>query len=96
MDVRDATRTAKEYLVDLFHGEEIMNVGLEEVVFDETSNCWGITIGFSRPWDRNAPPTALAVAIGDRRLPRSYKVIRVSDDDGRVVSLTDRVLPAGE
>ena len=34
MDVRDATRTAKEYLVDLFDGEEIMHVGLEEVVFD--------------------------------------------------------------
>ena len=50
MDVRDATRTAKEYLVDLFDGEEIMHVGLEEVVFDETSNRWGITIGFSRPW----------------------------------------------
>ena len=88
------TRTAKEYLVDLFDGEEIMHVGLEEVVFDETSNCWGITIGFSRPWDRNTRPTALIAAIGDRRLPRSYKVIRVVDDDGRVVSLTDRVLPA--
>ena len=93
MDVRDATRKAKEYLVDLFDGEEIKHVGLEEVVFDETANCWGITIGFSRPWDRNAPPTALAAAIGDRRLPRTYKVIRVKADDGSVVSLTDRVLP---
>ncbi len=93
MDVRDATRKAKEYLVDLFDGEEIKHVGLEEVVFDETANCWGITIGFSRPWDRNAHPTALAVAFGDRRLARSYKVIRVNADDGRVVSLTDRVLP---
>ena len=96
MDVRDATRTAKEYLVDLFDGEEIMHVGLEEVVFDETSNCWGITIGFSRPWERSAAPTALAAALGDRRPARSYKVIRVNDDDGRVESLTDRVLPASE
>ncbi len=91
MDVREAARTAKEYVVDLFAGEEITDVGLEEVVFDDISNYWKITIGFSRPWDRKK---ALPAALADARLARSYKVIRIDDDDGHVVSLTDRVLPA--
>ena len=91
MDVRQAARTAKEYIVDLFADEQITNVGLEEVVFEDMSNNWKITIGFSRPWDRK---NALAVALADPRSARSYKVIRIDDDDGRVVSLTDRVLPA--
>lgn len=94
MDVREAARTAKEYLIDLFDGEDIKNVGLEEVVFDEASDSWRITIGFSRPWERNAVATPLAVTLGDRRPPRSYKVVSVNDEDGSVVSLTDRVLPA--
>ena len=52
MDVKEAVRTAKEYLSDLYEGEQIMNVGLEEVVFEDRLNSWRVTIGFSRPWDR--------------------------------------------
>ena len=46
MDVKEAVKTAKEYLTDLYQGEEITNVGLEEVVFEDRSNSWKITIGF--------------------------------------------------
>ena len=52
MEVKDAVRLAKEYVADLFEAEQITNVGLEEVVFDEPSDCWNVTIGFSRPWGR--------------------------------------------
>ena len=91
MEVKEVARTAKEYLVDLFDGEEVMDFGLEEVVFDEISNSWLKTMAFSRPWDRNP---SLAATLGDRRPPRSYKVVSINDDDGRVVSFKDRVLPA--
>ena len=91
MDVRQAARTAKEYIIDLFDDEQVTNVGLEEVVFDDMSNNWKITIGFSRPWDQKNP---LVIAVADPRSARSYKVIRIDDNDGHVVSLTDRVLPA--
>ena len=52
MDVKEAVRTAKDYLTDLFVDEEVVNIGLEEVVFDDATNRWSITIGFSRPWDQ--------------------------------------------
>ena len=56
MDVKEAVRRAKNYLDDLYQAEEIANVGLEEVVFEDMSNTWKVTIGFSRPWDyRKAP-----------------------------------------
>ncbi len=90
MEVKEAARRAKEYLVDLFSSEQIVNVGLEEVEFDGIS--WKITIGFSRPWDHN---NSLVAALGDRRpAARSYKVISIDDRDGRVESLTDRFLNA--
>ena len=89
MDVKEAVRTAKEYLGELFADEQIMNVGLEEVKFEDPSHHWNITIGFSRPWDQK---NVLATALGEGRPSRSFKVLRINDATGRVESLTDRVL----
>lgn len=86
MDVKEAVRIAKEYLDDLYDGENIADIGLEEAVFNNELDNWDITIGFSRPWDtRNSVVTAL-------RLRRSYKVISIDDATGQVKSLTDRIL----
>ena len=93
MDVKEAVHTAKGYVVDLFEDERIMNVGLEEVVFEEVSAIWKITIGFSRPWDLKGPVVA---ALVDARHARSYKVLTLNDASGEVESLTDRVLKASE
>ena len=89
MDVKDAVKTAKEYLADLYEGEQITDVGLEEVVFEDLSNHWKITIGFSRPWDQKS---TLRVTLGDGLPARSYKVLSINDDSGKVESLTDRIL----
>lgn len=89
MDVKEAVRTAKDYLAELFEGEQIMNVGLEEIEFHEAGNKWVITIGFSRPWDLK---NVLTAALGDGRPARSYKVLHINDVSGTVESLTDRVL----
>ncbi|MCY4593979.1 MAG: hypothetical protein OXC19_04185 [Bryobacterales bacterium] len=87
MDVREAVKTAKQYLSDLFSDEELFNVGLEEVDFDGVA--WRITLGFSRSWDRKGP---LIVAIAESRAERSYKVLRIIDETGTVESLKDRIL----
>ena len=89
MDVKEAVQTAKEYLADLFEAEQITNVGLEEIVFDDTSNSWKITIGFSRPWDHK---NNLVGTLGDGLPERSYKVVSINGDSGKVESLVDRVL----
>lgn len=88
MDVKEAVRTAKEYLLVVYDGENVTDVGLEEAVFNNDLDTWDITIGFSRPWDtRNNVVTAL-------RLRRSYKVVSIDDTTGQVKSLTDRILNA--
>lgn len=92
MDVKDVTRTAREYITDLFADEQITNLGLEEVVYDVDSEQWSITFGFARPWDRQGD---MGVRMG-LKTPRAYKVIRVDDNNGRVVALTDRILPDGK
>jgi hypothetical protein len=90
MDVKEAARLAREYVTELFIDEEIMNIGLEEVVFDRCSNTWKITIGFARPWDGIGGRNPITRDSGPR--PRSYKVVCISDEDGRLESLKDRIL----
>ena len=50
-DVKEAVQLAKRHLLQVFSGEKITDVGLEEVEFDNTKGDWKITMGFTRPWD---------------------------------------------
>ena len=89
MDVKEAVQAARLHIVDLFGDEEISNVGLEEVEFDDLGGAWKVTIGFSRPWERQG---ALGVNLGLKTV-RSYKVVHIGSD-GHIKSVKDRVLPA--
>ena len=91
MDVKEAARAAKAYIIDLFADEQIEHVGLEEVKFDDRANVWNITIGFSRPWNRSA----LGPVIPNPT-HRSYKIVRINDRDGAVKSVDHRVLTAAD
>ena len=51
MDVKTAISLAKQQISDIFAEEDIKNLGLEEVDYDEAEHAWRITIGFPRPWD---------------------------------------------
>ena len=99
MDVKEAARTAREYITDLFADEDVKHVGLEEVEFDDLAEVWHITIGFSRPWELAKDSTApsFSGSVLDELKPppltqRSYKIVRVRDNDGHVISVVNRAL----
>jgi hypothetical protein len=87
MEVKEAVALAKRYVRDVFSDEELSNIGLEEIVYDDASNTWDVTVGFSRPWDSKSP---FASALLGPSLPRSYKVVRISDTDGKMLSVRNR------
>ena len=82
MNVKQAVAIAKEHIAELFAEEEILNLGLEEVELDD-KELWRVTIGFSRPWNRNVG----SVLSGENS--RSYKIVILSDKDGDVLSVKD-------
>ena len=88
MDVKEAVRTAKEHVVEVFSDEPIQNVGLEEVEFDESNQVWVVTVGFSRSWE---PSRDLFRALGGDAA-RTFKIVRIEDDSGRVQSVKHRTL----
>ena len=92
MDVKEAVGTAKSYVADVFADELITNVGLEEVIFDEGMGAWKVTVGFSRRWNQTDTTNASPLIRRLNPRERSYKVVRIKDIDGRVISLTDRLL----
>ena len=89
MDVKLAVKIAKGHVADLFAQEEISNVGLEAVEFDDSQDRWKVTIGFSRPWH---PQNVLAAALREGHPARSYKVVEIASTDGRLLSLQDHFL----
>ena len=91
MDVKEAVGSAKEYLGEIFSGEEITHIGLEEVVFDDAANCWKITLGFFRPWDLDTDQFLRnPLARIARQSRRTYKIVQIDDDSGKAVSVTNR------
>ena len=95
MDVREAARTAREYVADLFAYERIGEIFLEEVDFDDRSDVWKITVSFMRPSDREDSHKALPPTyqlLGATRVRRSYKVVNIDDESGSVRSVKHRAL----
>ena len=84
MEMRDAVQNAKTHVVELFEDEGIADVGLEEIKL--SGDFWEITIGFSRAWDRSVG------SVLSGKLSRSYKVLLVSNVDGSILSVRDRIL----
>jgi len=78
MDVKEAVKAAKNWVLDVMQEEQPTNLGLEEVEFDEAQHLWKITLGFSRPWSGNA----LSALAGQAQ--RAYRTIIVRDRDGSV------------
>ena len=91
MNVKEAVKVALEYVSDVFRAESVTNVGLEEVVFDDTRKMWRVTVGFSRPWDYPSQPAVLRTLGEPRATPvRQYKVVLVNAETKEVVGLEIR------
>ena len=92
MDVKEAVRTSREYVAELFGDEDISEVRLEEVIIEDTTGEWCVTIGFNRRASGPADTLGERLALNLQR-ERTYKVVRL-DRRGEVRSVTDRALPA--
>ncbi len=87
MDLKEEIALAKQHVRDVFAEERISDVGLEEVEFDDTSQNWLITIGFSRPWG-DARIAGMAAEMFPKK--RDYKIVRITDDEKKVLSIKNR------
>ena len=93
MEPKEAVRTAKAWISDLFDDEDITDILLEEIVRrDHSPPGWRVTIGFNRPSPRRGTKSAVVEALSPPR-NRVYKVVAIDDKNGNVISVEDRLLP---
>ena len=97
MDVKQAAQTAKKYAADVFADDKISYIALEEVEFDEGSDVWRITLSFLRPTGTMNSLDVIAPGLSrGENVRRSYKIVNVHDQSGRVISVKHRVLKGAD
>ena len=85
MDPYEAVGAAKSLVLEMFADEDIHNIGLEEIRFEEGSEAgWAVTIGFARDWRND---TSLMRSIAPPA--RTYKIVKLTED-GSFRSITNR------
>ncbi len=89
LDVKQAVRSANDYLNGLYDPHEIANLALEEVELSEDERYWFVTLGFSR---RVSLPTNPFQAFGTPKGTRVYKILKLRADTGQVISMKIRKL----
>lgn len=97
MGVKEAAQVAKATVASLFEDQRISNILLEEVDFEELPETWKITVGFFRQAEVDSQ--SVAGAIVPPLLPRrqrSFKVVRIRDRDGQVLSVKHRSVAGGD
>ena len=87
MDVKEAVHAAKSFVADLLSDENPSDLGLEEVDFDDNQGVWNVTVGFSRPWNKNMN---VIMQLGGSPAARAYRVVRVRDIDGKFLGIKKR------
>ena len=86
MDVKEVVRLSKQYVSDLFRDENVTNLGLEEIEYDDAGGTWYVTLGFSRPWDKDI--TGLSALTRVMKQPsRAYLVVKIRNTNGEVLSV---------
>ena len=88
MEVKEAVKIAIDYIAEVFSDENLSNIGLEEITFDEINDSWNVTVGFSRPWDYQAP--GVVAGLQPKQPVREFKIITVSNKDGKVIAIKIR------
>ena len=91
MDAKEAISAAKRYIEEVYEGEGVSNLGLEEIEHDAADDKWIVCLAFSRPW--NTPRTRAQEVLEGlgavSSLKRTYKVLTITEA-GEVVSMKSR------
>lgn len=90
IEVTAAVKYARQFANDLYQDEDIKHLGLEEVVFDDNSNEWRVTLGYDSyrvKTTETAPNPYSAISTFtsknvEKETLREYKTFRISAEDG--------------
>ncbi len=83
MDLKEAVAAARQQISNLFAADTPRDIRLEHFLYDDHLMVWSLTIGF----DLSERGAEALTPVGQAR---SYKIVRVSEADKSVLSISDR------
>ena len=87
IDVKNAVRTAMEYVHALYQDDKIDDVMLEEVELSTDGQFWLVTVSFVRP----VAKSPIEAMTGQHGAP-AYKVLTIHAETGNVHSMKIRTV----
>lgn len=85
LGVKEAVQTAKRYVQDIYEGEQVNNLLLEEAILDDSQHCWLITFGYDSSRvireSLGAMATFLNSPVKEETL-RDYKTFMIDAENG--------------
>jgi hypothetical protein len=85
--VKDAVSSAMDFVREMYAGERLQDLLLEEVEMDHANDQWLVTIGFSLPKEES---TSIISPVTSRKLERNYKVVAIDAYSGTPLSMKIR------
>lgn len=93
LTVKDAVKTAKKMAEELYEGEKISHLGLEEVTFSEEKKEWLVTLGYQSFRTRKKQTTLGSyVPETEEETLREYKTLRIDAETGEFKGMKIRSL----
>lgn len=94
LDVKEAVKQAFESLLSLYEGNQIEDILLEEVEFNEQTKKWLITLGFARPKKIVFKKDSILALMNQQEIgfERDYKIFTVDSETGKVESMKIRTV----
>jgi hypothetical protein len=84
--VKEAVASAMDFVRDIYEGQSLRDLLLEEVQMGQSDSQWLVTIGFSLPKEESASILSPAT----KKLGRQYKIIAVDALSGQPISMKIR------
>ncbi len=88
VDIKEAVKYGVHFLKEMYEDKEISDITLEEIEMSEDSNHWLVTMSFIRP----KATENIHDVFSPKEYERTYKILKVSRDDGCVISMMDRMI----
>lgn len=87
--VKDAVKSAVSFVNEMYEGQALKDLLLEEVEMEQEADAWLVTIGFSLSQEDVSPSHASTTS---RKLRRVYKVVTINAQSGVPLSMKIREL----
>ena len=87
--VKDAVKSAMSFVNEMYEGQPLKDLLLEEVEMVQDADAWLVTIGFSLPQEDAAASNASATG---KKLRRVYKIVTINAQSGTPLSMKMREL----